>query len=371
MKRETEVVLGYDQDNSAVWNQFATAITELSLNHGRKSTVADATYDFSGADGTIKFTKSTQAYYYDVDREAAAYIYDNRNQRTVTITVAARSQKDALSYMTELKALATIEKITDETLVNVNFWSMTSYGGNFRSRKLTVPAWDEIGKNYPGDTKQELDAIMSQDFRPGSGGQLILWYGEPGTGKTTALRALAREWKDWCNVEYIADPEKFFGSETEYMLSVLIKEDDDDITPWQSHDHSSDTENDEKNKWRLLVLEDAGELLAHDARQLSGAGLGRFLNVVDGLIGQGLKIIVLVTTNEELGHFHDAVSRPGRCLAQIKFGSFSEADAEEWLEDKDSDAGAVGDQTLAELYAKLHKNEVRIKKPAGNFGFGS
>ena len=39
--------------------------------------------------------------------------------------------------------------------------------------------------------------------------------------------------------------------------------------------------------WRLLVLEDTGELLTPDAKTVIGQGLSRFLNVVDGLIGQG------------------------------------------------------------------------------------
>ena len=48
-----------------------------------------------------------------------------------------------------------------------------------------------------------------------------------------------------------------------------------------------------------------------DAKERTGQALSRFLNVVDGLIGQGLRLLVLVTSNEELGKLHPAVSRPG------------------------------------------------------------
>ena len=68
------------------------------------------------------------------------------------------------------------------------------------------------------------------------------------------------------------------------MLDVLLDDDDDD------------------SGWRLLILEDTGELLALDARYQTGQGLSRLLNVVDGLIGQGLRVVVLVTTNEPLRH---------------------------------------------------------------------
>ena len=75
--------------------------------------------------------------------------------------------------------------------------------------------------------------------------------------------------------------------------------------------------------WRLLVLEDTGELLTPDAKTVIGQGLSRFLNVVDGLIGQGLRVLVLVTTNEEIRKLHPAVARPGRCAANVSFGSLS------------------------------------------------
>ena len=76
----------------------------------------------------------------------------------------------------------------------------------------------------------------------------------------------------------------------------------------------------ERPSWRLLVLEDTGELLSADVRAAAGPGLSRFLNVVDGLIGHGLRVLVLVTTNEEIGRLHPAVARPGRSAANVVFG---------------------------------------------------
>lgn len=48
--------------------------------------------------------------------------------------------------------------------------------------------------------------------------------------------------------------------------------------------------------------------------------MGRLLNLADGLLGQGLRCLFLITTNEQLGRIHPAVVRPGRCLAQVEFG---------------------------------------------------
>ena len=40
---------------------------------------------------------------------------------------------------------------------------------------------------------------------PAAGGRLVLWHGPPGTGKTTAIRALVRAWAEWCRALFIVD----------------------------------------------------------------------------------------------------------------------------------------------------------------------
>jgi len=54
-------------------------------------------------------------------------------------------------------------------------------------------------------------------------------------------------------------------------------------------------------------------MMGADAKSQVGQGLSRLLNVSDGILGQGTKIMILVTTNENLGKLNPAVMRPGRC----------------------------------------------------------
>jgi len=96
-----------------------------------------------------------------------------------------------------------------------------------------------------------------------------------------------------------------------------------DVLTW---DDGSD-----EGRWRLLILEDAGELIAADARAVTGQALSRLLNVADGLLGQGTRTLVLITTNEPVGKLHPAARRPGRCLADIEFTAFPPSEANEWL----------------------------------------
>jgi len=101
--------------------------------------------------------------------------------------------------------------------------------------------------------------------------------------------------------------------------------------------------------WRLVVVEDVDELLRADARAVSGQALSRLLNLTDGMIGQGLNLALLLTTNEPVGQLHPAVTRPGRCLAEVTFTELSAPEAAAWL-----GAGHVRPErpvTLAELYA--------------------
>ncbi len=80
-----------------------------------------------------------------------------------------------------------------------------------------------------------------------------------------------------------------------------------------------------------MVAEDSDEYLRASARRDAGAALGRLLNLADGILGQGMNVLVLLTTNEETSRLHPALIRPGRCLAAVEFPPFDAAHAGEWL----------------------------------------
>jgi len=216
--------------------------------------------------------------------------------------------------------------------VQIGFWTHDR-GARRISRTISVPTWEEIAENYPAAVSASLASLVTRRFEEATSGRLILWHGVPGTGKTHALRALAWEWREWCSFHFITDPEHFFGGNPKYMLDVLLDAEDED----------------DADRWRLLILEDTGELLTLDAKHQTGQGLSRLLNVVDGLIGQGLRVLVIVTTNEMLATLHPAVSRPGRCAALVEFTPFPPHEADAWLEGhgREGDGRAL---TLASMY---------------------
>ena len=187
--------------------------------------------------------------------------------------------------------------------------------------------------NYARRTAAGLGGLMSVNDPSERGGRLILWHGAPGTGKTTAARALSREWSGWCRPHYVMDPERLFG-EPLYLLQVAGVDEDDE---------------DDDERWRLVIAEDCDEYLRADAKERAGASLGRLLNLCDGILGHGLKVLVLLTTNEDVGRLHPAITRPGRCLSQVEFEPLAPAEARAWL--GTGHGVPEASLTLAQLYA--------------------
>lgn len=232
-----------------------------------------------------------------------------------------------------------IESGEESAMVPVTFWATDPerWPTPFM-RKLEAPRWAELSGNYDGNVAKGMERLFALKSCPKE--RLILWHGQPGTGKTHALRALLREWQSWCDGAFITDAERFVGGAPTYLFQV-------------SRFGSGRVAAQANKRSKLIILEDAGELMTTDARALIGQGLSRLLNLTDGLMGQGLKIIVLITTNEPLSTMHPAVVRPGRCLAEIEFGALSVEASNRWLRGHGSDVTVAKPTPLAQLYAAI------------------
>lgn len=264
----------------------------------------------------------------------------------VAISVASQSSDRSREVAYAFKRFLPVVEATPDT-APIRFWYSGMNGPQQVVRQLQVQPWEQVHDNYPPDVQDELGAVMGWGDEH-TEGQLMLWHGVPGTGKTHAIRTLAAEWRGWARLDYIIDPDRLFGAEPHYLLEVLLNDDNEP-------------------KWTVLIMEDTGEMLAADAKEQTGQALSRLLNVTDGLIGQGLKVMVLVTTNEEVKKLHPAVNRPGRRASLIKFRSFDSLEARTWMEGHGLQATG-GSATLADLYAKLHGQQ---PKPAQPMGFGT
>lgn len=132
---------------------------------------------------------------------------------------------------------------------------------------------------------------------------VVLFHGEPGTGKTHYIRYLLRELTR-INKRVIYIPPSMVESMTDPgMMSFLTN---------NILEEARDT---------IMLIEDAEPLL--ESRENSGirtTGISNLLNSTDGILNDILGLVIIATFNIELSKIDAALLRPGRLMARKEFG---------------------------------------------------
>jgi hypothetical protein len=224
--------------------------------------------------------------------------------------------------------------------------------------------WDSMRVNYSEINQSVLsDLVMNpQKFEAG---RLIIFYGEPGTGKTWFIRSLVREWYSKYLPIVVQDVESFMSDET-YYLNLLQQS--DSVNP--------------DNKAPLIILEDAGQSLIRKG-DYGVVPIQRLLNRTDGLCVGDRNATFLITFNEDIGDIDAAVLREGRCRASIEFHPLPVSEAHAWLlarNRSDLTELVTAPTSIAQLFgmlrnhggptdkSTLHKDQSTVKKFGIGFG---
>jgi ATPase family associated with various cellular activities (AAA)/Domain of unknown function (DUF5925) len=345
-----------------------TAVAELPALYAAGGRTIDVVLDYVSAPDDYDpddypddcapdlFTESdNRQIVYDLHRQLRVSAVANGKQREFTVIGDRDDVNAEMAWLREHFP----EAEAPGGQVQLDFIHGSANGGvASSSRSITAVSWSEIHANYATSVQPQLEELMKLKLQDQEAGKAVILLGPPGTGKTHLIRALAHEWRDWARLRYVLDPERFF-SDPEYMMSVILRE---------NRAVYSRGEGMKKVPWSVLLFEDSEDYIAPDSRKEIGQALSRLVNLGDGLIGQGLKLLMLFTTNAPDAKLHQAVSRPGRCLARVEVPLLSAAEASVWLGETVTEP-----MSLAAIYERrgqiqqiVHENGV-VAVPVGQY----
>lgn len=318
--------------------------SDVTLSSGKKGEAPDGSDHYTVSILTRVNAKSDQVdvMYVTTAGESAAPSDPDDFRRSDFVTLKLASDDESsiqptIATLVEGKIHVPVIVPENPNMVNIGYWSWGQMGAARRRRKMMATPWEEVAVNYSSTVRNALSDLgtISPENLPG---KMVLLHGPPGTGKTSFLRSLALEWKSWCDLEVVLDPEVLFNN-SDYLIQLL-------------------SERRESERWTMLLLEDCDELIRKEAKAISGQSLSRLLNSTDGFIGYGHNLIVGITTNEPLETLNEAVMRNGRCLAKVQVPPLTQSEAIAWLDDPEVATAVKGDTTLADLFALKHQTKV-------------
>jgi len=203
----------------------------------------------------------------------------------------------------------------------------------------------DIHDNYNDDFAEVHEKLVKwiPDFKS-QNNKLVLFNGEPGTGKTNYLKYLLNNTPD---VKKIYIPPYFVQSISDPSFFPIIK----------------------REKESLLIIEDAEKILVNREDQSDNSTISILLNLCDGIMADVLNFKIIATFNTDENKIDDALKRKGRMYMKYKFGKLANNKAAKLYEKVHGvELNTNDDMTLADIYND--ENEFGKKKEEKKIGFG-
>ena len=324
--------LEYSFDKKIIMDNFESIRTHTDISKIPVSSFNSTQTNivkFKGFDISYNMTNKTVTIYTDTEKKKENYIIylsleiDNTIKNDI---LEEFSQYCIHKYIESL----TIHKWVQKIFINSNN-KWTSQNSN-NTRKLdTIVLKDKLKELIKSDVDLFLnskDWYMDRDI-PYSRG--YLFYGLPGTGKTSMIKALSLYCKRHIHfliLSKVEDDSELLEllKQINYNETVLVIEDIDATI--ESVKSRNETKNETKNETeglrnrkkktkKDLDTDSESEEDKKDKNSKSGVTLSGLLNAIDGVFDSTGRILIMTTNHPEI--LDDALIRPGRIDSKYLF----------------------------------------------------
>jgi hypothetical protein len=204
---------------------------------------------------------------------------------------------------------------------------------------------DNYNDDFPVFFKDLTDKLSSKE-KTG----LYLFYGEAGTGKSSAIRHL---------INSVDRPVVFIPPQ---MINCLSNPEFTDLVT-------------NSLKGSILVIEDAEKALMKRESQdgfFNSELVSSILNLTDGLYADLSQTAIIATYNCDRNLIDPALLRKGRLRSEYHFQKLSEERSQKLMDKQGHDVSVEEPMTLADIfnYEKQYSNDDKSKKPKRVVGFG-
>jgi hypothetical protein len=203
--------------------------------------------------------------------------------------------------------------------------------------EMNVPDID-LELNYGTEFLKVHEVILKRLNKPNDKG-IILFHGDPGTGKTSYIKYLTRLITD---KEILFIPPSMAESLSEPSIIPFLME----------------------HKNSVLIVEDAERVIADREGNGSSMGVSNILNLTDGILGDCLNIQVIATFNMKREKIDQALLRKGRLIAEHKFSKLTIDESNNLLKHIGKEGEVTESMTLADIYnidEELFKVDDKLK----------
>jgi len=234
------------------------------------------------------------------------------------------------------------EKWVIETEGDSRVSILVSRNGGMSVNSVTFdpPVISDLEMNYGTGFNKVHEKVLARLGEKRAG--LMIFHGSPGSGKSTYIKHLSA----------IVDREFIF---------VPVN-----MTPELASPSFIGTLMNHKDA--ILILEDAEQAVRERGNGGDDSVVSTLLNLSDGILGNILRITLIVSWNMDRQYVDKALLRRGRLLLEHDFTALSMEDAERLVKHLGKDIKVTEPMTLADIYG-VQADETYVPKPRREMGF--